>query len=223
MPLADLPRHRGSLLAPHPQACRSLLQGMSKHDGKTVQQRFHERYEIDPVSGCWNWTAGLNGKGYAYIWTGPNRKGDTKQAYKVGWEFKHGPVPDSKELHHTCENPRCVNPDHLQLLTRKQHCRLDSSVVALNARKTHCKRGHKFTTENTYTNPKGSRVCRVCQWQHRVFDTIILSQIRRASKRFVDTLNSTQKGRITLFPAIRFPSSTSSSVSRPISTCWSSP
>lgn len=102
---------------------------MPKADGKTVAERFRARYVVDPVSGCWNWTGGLNGKGYAYIWTGPKRKGDMRQAYKVAWEFKFGPIPKGLELHHKCENRKCVNPDHLELTTHKQHQMKHPNVV----------------------------------------------------------------------------------------------
>jgi hypothetical protein len=133
---------------------------MPKADGKTLQERFKERYTVDPNTGCWNWTAGTNGKGYAYIWTGPNRKGDTRQAYKVAWEFKYGPVPAGLELHHTCGHRLCVNPDHLKPKTRREHQREhpQSIITGANALKTVCPNGHKYT----HKNKAGSRCCRIC-------------------------------------------------------------
>lgn len=136
---------------------------MPKADGKTILERFNQRYKIDKKTGCWNWTAGKNGKGYGYIWTGPARKGDTLQAYKVGYVLLRGIVPFGMELHHVCENPACVNPDHLEIKTVKEHRRTGKSVVALNAQKTACKRGHEFTDSNTRKNKNGSRVCRTCE------------------------------------------------------------
>lgn len=136
---------------------------MPKADGKSIQERFNARYVVDPVTGCWNWSAGLNGKGYAYIWTGPRAKSDTRQAYKVAWEFKFGPVPEGLELHHKCENRKCVNPDHLEASTRKGHQRKHPNMITTqNAALTACKRGHEFTPVNTWTSKKGSRHCRAC-------------------------------------------------------------
>lgn len=145
---------------------------MPKADGKTIQQRFNERYKVDRKTGCWNWTGCLNGKGYAYIWIPVNRPGaryptdgSTVQAYKIGWLLANGKDWSELaglELHHKCENTKCVNPKHLELLTVRQHRRIGTSVVALNAQKTQCKRGHAYTKENTISLPGGRRWCRTC-------------------------------------------------------------
>lgn len=136
---------------------------MPKNDKKTIKERLSERYSINAITGCWLWMAGLNGDGYGYIWTGPNRKADTRAAHRVSWELKFGPIPKGMDLHHRCEHPRCVNPDHLELLTRKAHLRLGRSFAAKNAAMTHCKRGHEFTPSNTRVNKSGSRCCRTCE------------------------------------------------------------
>lgn len=140
----------------------SICRNMPKNDGKTLLQRFHARYSKNPVTKCWNWTAGKNSHGYGYIWTGPDRKRDTRPAYRVGYELLKGPIKEGMELHHKCENKGCVNPDHLEPLTPKSHRRTQKSVVGENARKTHCMRGHEFNDENTYRNKRGARVCRAC-------------------------------------------------------------
>lgn len=72
-------------------------------DAKAIAEyrnRFDARYTIDPVSGCWIWNRGMNGKGYGYMWM----NGVTRQAYKIAYEFYIGPVPEGKELDHICRN-----------------------------------------------------------------------------------------------------------------------
>ena len=136
---------------------------MPKADGKTIVQRFFANLQIDPVTGCWNWQAGKSSCGYGYIWTGPNRRGDTRAAFYVGWELLIGSVPDGKELHHKCENRACVNPFHLVPCTRKEHQNQHANnPVTVNRHKEACKRGHKFTEANTRINKNGGRVCRTC-------------------------------------------------------------
>lgn len=47
-----------------------------------------------------------------------------KLLHSVIYEFKHGPVPAGHDLHHECHNKRCVNTDHLTVLTHAEHSKL---------------------------------------------------------------------------------------------------
>jgi hypothetical protein len=67
-------------------------------------------------------------------------------------------------LHHTCKNRSCVNPHHLQPLSRREHVLItEGTWGAKNSAKTHCPQGHAYDEANTYVNPRGARVCRTCQ------------------------------------------------------------
>jgi hypothetical protein len=76
-------------------------------------------YVIDSETGCWNWLRGVFNpeRPYGRI----QRNGRLMPAHRLIWEQLRGPIPDGLELHHKCENTRCVNPDHMEPLTPKEH------------------------------------------------------------------------------------------------------
>ena len=77
---------------------------------KPIAQRFEERWIPVPWSGCWEWTMGRDSKGYGTI----SFKGQSStRAHRLSWELHRGPIPDGMHVLHKCDNPGCVNPDHL--------------------------------------------------------------------------------------------------------------
>jgi hypothetical protein len=72
-----------------------------------------------------------------------------------------GQIPDGLTLDHLCRNRRCVNPAHLEAIPHSENIRRGKSPSALNRLKTHCKRGHAYTQENTHIH-NGERHCRTC-------------------------------------------------------------
>jgi hypothetical protein len=114
---------------------------------------------VDPQQGgCWYWTGARDWKGYGVThWFGQQL-----MAHRVVYEFLVGPIPEGLHVDHLCSVPRCVNPDHLEPVTAQENNRRSMSRSAVNARKTACHRGHDFTPENTYVNPRGQRQCRAC-------------------------------------------------------------
>ena len=122
----------------------------------------------DDPDGCWIWTgaqSGREGARYGRIWAGrrsPAGHPCADQAHRVSYEIAVGPIPDDLEIDHLCRVGLCVNPDHLEPVTRLENQRRGNAPMQEQRKQTHCKRGHEFNEENTYVW-HGMRRCRKCQ------------------------------------------------------------
>lgn len=123
---------------------------------------------VDRSDKCWIWLKARNSKeGYGRVWC----KGELWHTHRLVWELVNGPIPAGLYVCHKCDNPPCVNPDHLFLGGAREN-RMDAyskGRVPLKRRvkeKTNCGKGHPYTNGNIVIQWNGNssyKACLICK------------------------------------------------------------
>ncbi|MFB8122066.1 HNH endonuclease signature motif containing protein [Streptomyces bacillaris] len=106
------------------------------------------------VGNCWIWQGSTNG---TYGRLGPGL------AHRVSYEIAKGQIPSGLDIDHLCRRPLCINPDHLEAVTRRVNLLRSTNFTALEAAQTDCITGHPLSGPNLYMDPRGRRQCRECR------------------------------------------------------------
>lgn len=127
-------------------------------------------------NGCWHWT-GFAPEGYGRY----QAEGKSWPAHRYLFHTLVEPltVPRGQQGHlevdhqchnqdeicpggPTCQHRRCVNPAHLRAVPARTNTLAGKAIPAMNARATHCSRGHELSGENLVQREHGKRGCRTC-------------------------------------------------------------
>lgn len=94
--------------------CDRSCQGLNRPD---IASDF-----ITDNAGCWLWQGRMDRNGYGKAYD-PSRPAGQRVdwAHRVSYRIHRGEIPPRMELDHECENTRCINPDHLAVVTRVEH------------------------------------------------------------------------------------------------------
>lgn len=123
---------------------------------KSPVDRFWLRVDRTPY--CWNWIGvKSNGYGQFNVSTYPTK---IVKAHRYCYELLVGPIPEGMDLDHTCRNRACVNPHHLEPVTRSENLKRG---IAARSPEGLCPRGHKKIPVPTHWKPgRGTTYCRIC-------------------------------------------------------------
>ena len=99
---------------------------MAKRQRKTtpIDERLYRSCKYIEETECWEWQLATNNIGYGMIRDpdyGPHEKGGMRTTHRVSYEIHKGRIPNNKIVMHSCDNPKCCNPEHLFLGTHQDN------------------------------------------------------------------------------------------------------
>lgn len=112
-----------------------------------VKERLLSHITINPKTECWEWQGSKrNGYGRMTVGSRTDKTRKSKSAHRVSYELFHEKIPNGMEVCHKCDNPCCVNPDHLFVGTRQDNMN-DRSIKGRNKPQCGEKNGRAKLTE----------------------------------------------------------------------------
>lgn len=117
--------------------------------GRPHAEKFMAKVDIEP-RGCWRWMGYVQSNGYGYY-----RHEESTWAHRVSYLLFRGPIPEGLTIDHLCRNKRCVNPDHLEVVTQSENSRRATPW-------TKCATYHPRETSRWSQRADGRQTCLEC-------------------------------------------------------------
>lgn len=111
-------------------------------------------------SECWIWIGYIADNGYGEL----EYCGKRDRAHRFVYEcLTKQVIPEKLTIDHLCRRRDCVNPEHMEIVTRGENVLRGNSTSGINARKTECIHHHPFDENNTAIHKDGFRHCKECR------------------------------------------------------------
>lgn len=110
-----------------------------------IAEHIRVKTDLDPQTGCWLWTRPLHSGGYARIQLG-GKSAKHHFVHRLSYERFIGPIPKGMTIDHLCRNRACVNPHHLEPVSRTENIRRGASTLLNEAS---VKEIHRLVQEGT--------------------------------------------------------------------------
>lgn len=132
-----------------------------------LKKRFWSNVSATSAEGCWKWNGPISVYGYGRLMESiGNRKTKQLMAHRFAYEQVIGKIEEGMTIDHVCRNKSCVNPAHMEVVTRGENSIRSHSKNMMAMRENCCTKGHKIEKENvikeTRKNGKERFRCKIC-------------------------------------------------------------
>ena len=142
--------------------------------------RFWNKVNKTPT--CWNWTACVRPQGYGMFGVqNAESKWKILASHRYSWELHNGPVPEGMCVCHSCDNPSCVNPDHLFLGTKNDN------------NQDKCRKGRQPRGEQNHSKLTEAQVIEIKEESKKGRSTYELGRVYGVDPSVISRINTGKK------------------------------